>query len=288
MDFYDNKNYYKMSKKVLIILGIVAIFSLCGPHEIQAQSQEINHSMNHYDQLVLKGSYDSIAGMFTANAELKGENQTPIDGREQIRKLLRSFKGAHVLKYETSPLSTLFGGDSAIQSGSYIQVVRIENGDTLELAGQYEATWIKENGKDWMIKKMYTHHYRNLKEENYINTLPDNSIAKQFGKTLLKKGSKQASTVLTQLIKDTAKNYVKEAEFNRIGYSILNMGKEEEALRIFEVNTQLFPASWNAFDSYGEALLKYGYKEQAIKMYQKSVELNPNNENGKKVLQHLR
>lgn len=277
-----------MKKKALLIVGIVAIFSLCIAPKIQAQSQEIDRSMNHYDHLVLKGSYDSIANMFTANAELKGENQTPIVGREQIRKLLRSFKGANVLKYETYPRHTLFGGDSAIQSGSYMQVVRIENGDTLELAGQYEATWIKENGKDWMIKKMYTHHYRNLKEENYINTLPDNSIAKQFGKTILQKGSKQASALLTQLIKDTVTNYLKEAEFNRIGYSFLNMDKKEEALRILEVNTQLFPTSWNAFDSYGEALLKYGYKEQAIKIYQKSVALNPNNENGKKVLQQLR
>ncbi len=63
-----------MKNKALIIFGIAVIFSLCIPHKIQAQSQEIDRSMNQYDQLVLKGSYDSIANMFTANAELKGDN----------------------------------------------------------------------------------------------------------------------------------------------------------------------------------------------------------------------
>jgi len=45
--------------------------------------------------------------------------------------------------------------------------------------------------------------------------------------------------------------------------------------------------SWNVYDSYGEVLLKHGKKQDAIKMYQKSMELNPNNENGKKVLEEI-
>ena len=52
-------------------------------------------------------------------------------------------------------------------------------------------------------------------------------------------------------------------------------------------NVDLFPLSWNSYDSYGEILLKTGKKEEAIKMYQKSIELNPNNEGGKKILKEL-
>jgi predicted negative regulator of RcsB-dependent stress response len=50
---------------------------------------------------------------------------------------------------------------------------------------------------------------------------------------------------------------------------------------------QLFPNSWNVYDSYGEALLNTGEKEEAIKMYKKSIELNPKNEAGKKILEQL-
>lgn len=252
-----------------------------------AQSTQIDRAMKQYDQLVLQGSYDSIANMFTLNAELQGENQASILGRDSIRKLLRSFQGASVLKYETTPQAISFGADTAVQSGSYLQIVRIPSGDTLELAGQYTATWIKEYGQQWMIKKMYTHHYRNLKEENWINTLPDNSIAKQFGEKMLSEGVHAASAILARLIKDSANYYLKEIEFNHLGYNLMNKDKNEEALEIFKTCTQLFPTSWNAFDSYGEALLKYGQKEEAVKMYKKSIALNPNNGNGKQVLQKI-
>ena len=50
---------------------------------------------------------------------------------------------------------------------------------------------------------------------------------------------------------------------------------------------QLFPLSWNTYDSYAETLLKHGEKQDAVKMYQKSIELNPDNENVKKVLGQL-
>lgn len=63
--------------------------------------------------------------------------------------------------------------------------------------------------------------------------------------------------------------------------------KKNEALETFKANTRLFPNSWNVYDSYGEALLKYGQKEEAIKMYKKSVQLNPDNQNGKKVLEGI-
>jgi len=38
---------------------------------------------------------------------------------------------------------------------------------------------------------------------------------------------------------------------------------------------------------YGETLLKTGQKEEAVKMYKKSIDLNPNNANGKKILEEI-
>jgi tetratricopeptide (TPR) repeat protein len=78
-----------------------------------------------------------------------------------------------------------------------------------------------------------------------------------------------------------------EQQFNKLGYDFLRSGKIPQALETFRINTELFPQSYNTFDSYGEALLKNNQREKALIMYQKSVELNPGNENGKKIIQDL-
>jgi Flp pilus assembly protein TadD len=57
---------------------------------------------------------------------------------------------------------------------------------------------------------------------------------------------------------------------------------------MFKANLELFPNSWNAYDSLAEACLKAGDRQKASELYSKSVELNPNNKNGKDALDKLR
>jgi glyoxylase-like metal-dependent hydrolase (beta-lactamase superfamily II) len=84
------------------------------------------------------------------------------------------------------------------------------------------------------------------------------------------------------------KYFFLEAEINAQGYRFLQEDKVKEATALFRVNVELFPASWNVYDSLGEALLKAGDVAGATGMYEKSVELNPNNQNGKDALTRLR
>ncbi len=116
---------------------------------------------------------------------------------------------------------------------------------------------------------------------------PKKSGARIYGIALAYNGLKAADKVLIKIKKDTLNYYLSENEINSLGYAFLSTNKNEEAATTFKTNTWLFPLSWNAYDSYGEVLLNNGKKEEAIKMYQKSIELNPENENGKKVLQKL-
>ena len=78
-----------------------------------------------------------------------------------------------------------------------------------------------------------------------------------------------------------------ERDLNNWGYDFLKKEELNKALVVLQLNTLLFPESFNVWDSYGEILLKMGKKEEAIKMYQKSLKLNPDNENGQKVLETL-
>ncbi|MFL0353979.1 DUF6090 family protein [Xanthomarina sp. GH4-25] len=83
---------------------------------------------------------------------------------------------------------------------------------------------------------------------------------------------------------DISENYI-----NALGYFVMNtMKQNNEALKLFKLNIDLYPEAFNTYDSYGECLLLIGDKENAIKAYQKSLELNPSNESAIKALSELK
>jgi pimeloyl-ACP methyl ester carboxylesterase len=119
-----------------------------------------------------------------------------------------------------------------------------------------------------------------------------NTIIKAYSKTL---GNGQQNGLLQKALDnaielsiETKMNNRSEQDLNTLGYSFLGNEKLDNALEVFKLTTLLFPNSFNAYDSYGEALLKSNRKAEAIEMYEKSIQLNPENENGKKVLQQLK
>ena len=119
-----------------------------------------------------------------------------------------------------------------------------------------------------------------------------NAVIKAYSETLDKEQQiellPKALDNAMQLSIETKMSNRSEQDLNALGYSFLGNEELDKALEVFKLTTILFPDSSNAYDSYGEALLKADKKEDAIKMYEKSIELNPENENGKTVLQQLR
>ncbi len=79
-----------------------------------------------------------------------------------------------------------------------------------------------------------------------------------------------------------------EAELNAYGYRFLQAGKVHQAVALFRFNVELFPKSWNVYDSLGEALLVTGDTAAAISMYEQSLTLNPENTNGRDALARIR
>ncbi len=95
-----------------------------------------------------------------------------------------------------------------------------------------------------------------------------------------------------ELLSARRESYVAEyadLEFimNRLGYIHLRKGEISAALQIFRLNVNLFPRSYNVYDSYGESLMVNDQIELAIENYKKSLELNPNNKNAERVIQVL-
>jgi imidazolonepropionase-like amidohydrolase len=79
-----------------------------------------------------------------------------------------------------------------------------------------------------------------------------------------------------------------ENELISVGYQLLHAKKVPDAIEIFRLSTDVFPQSYNAWDSLAEAYMIHGDKELAIKDYEKSLALNPGNVNAVEKLKQLK
>lgn len=69
-----------------------------------------------------------------------------------------------------------------------------------------------------------------------------------------------------------------ENDINTLGYQLLNGGKLEDAIEVFKKNTELFPESWNVWDSLAEGYMNKGETQQAINYYRKALGMAPDNQ----------
>jgi CubicO group peptidase (beta-lactamase class C family) len=125
---------------------------------------------------------------------------------------------------------------------------------------------------------------------------PKKSIATVYVQALLKDGPAQARHTLEELRARTTDYILDEDEMNSLGYDLMGDSNDyhfpeehhlAEAVEVLRTNTELFPQSWNAYDSYGEALGKAGRTEEAVAMYKRSLELNAKNDGARKALSDM-
>lgn len=95
-----------------------------------------------------------------------------------------------------------------------------------------------------------------------------------------------------QVIKSTNKkdsDYITyDWAINALAYDLFRQKKSfNDALKLFKLNTELYPDMPNPWDSYSECLLAMGKKEEGIKAYKRFVELSPDNESAKRALEEL-
>ena len=83
------------------------------------------------------------------------------------------------------------------------------------------------------------------------------------------------------------KNDNTEAEMNFYAYGAMNRGQVDVAIGLFQLNTESYPQSFNAWDSLAEGYMVKGDKKNARKYYKKSLELNPQNTNATDKLKEL-
>ncbi len=111
-------------------------------------------------------------------------------------------------------------------------------------------------------------------------TTPKRSLVPELGKTVVTRGADAAVSQYHDLKRTNPQGYnFDEGALNRLGYMLLQNGRNADAIVIFKLNVEEYPKSGNAYDSLAEAYAKNGQKQEAIANYRKSIEIDPKNQN---------
>jgi CubicO group peptidase (beta-lactamase class C family) len=110
------------------------------------------------------------------------------------------------------------------------------------------------------------------------------SPAMQFAKSVRENG---AAAAISKFYSALLRGDISENSINATGYQLLEAKNLPEAIRILQLNVELHPNSWNAYDSLGEAYMNQGDKALAVQNYRKSLDLNPKNTGAEAALNKL-
>jgi hypothetical protein len=139
-------------KNILFVLLILTTFQSCGKKESKLhEKKEIDAAMREYDRVLQTVDPDAIADIYDEDGDLGDIAH----GRDSIKKFLSTFKDLKVLQQTSSTDNIEILGDSAIQTGSYVQIDVVADKDTITVRGTYKAMW-RWDGDAWKIKRMET------------------------------------------------------------------------------------------------------------------------------------
>jgi CubicO group peptidase (beta-lactamase class C family) len=118
--------------------------------------------------------------------------------------------------------------------------------------------------------------------------LPNPSVATALAPVLAAGGAEAAVAEYRRLKAEQADRYrFGEQDLNEFGYRLLGAGEVDAAIAILELNVEMFPESFNPYDSLAEAYAEAGRNDLAVKNYARSLELNPENVNAVRQLMRL-
>lgn len=137
---------------------------------------------------------------------------------------------------------------------------------------------------EWFIDEIAGYYIPDMKESNGFGLSPS---VKKIRKELMTENQDNLLKVVESLKKKDAGFALSENELNDFGYRLLGEKKPNDALKVFKLNTELYPESGNTYDSYAETLAGLGHKKEAIKNYKKAFELNPKNTNAQEQAKKL-
>ncbi len=140
------------------------------------------------------------------------------------------------------------------------------------------ADWL---APDLAVDMSYNQYQQNIDPvlEEIWNYRDDALVVDPIGhfKELYLQGKQdQILPIAKELVTDQRYRYVQfENQFNQIGYQLINIQDLQGAYFVFQLNTELFPESANAWDSFAEVHLEMGQVDRAKELYEKALAMDP-------------
>lgn len=205
-------------------------------------------------------------------------------------------------------------GDSKREVPAMLKILQTVNYDTnnVKLIFVHNADSVYKQSPQHEEAGKFIHHvptfivYENNKELNRIVETPIESLEKDLLKIMqhkyyipkykallawkkMKHVDKIFSDADLQYLADDFRNQcLHYGEFNAYGYTLMANKKMKEAYNVFKLNTFIYPANANVYDSLAEWYFINGNKMMAKFYYEKTLELNPKSEGAKKMLEKLK
>jgi len=181
---------------------------------------------------------------------------------------------------------------SWITSGSYMAVCGWDSLDSF-----FKSTF-KETTAEETKKVQYNFKIRNYGKAAFVSfdqNMYDRGPSEQPDSvetfiTVEKRSGRWLISDMYMVVKNnfSISAWANENNLNIAGYGLMAAKRFNEAIALLKLNVEMFPGSWNVYDTLGEAYMKSGQKALAIQNYEKSLKLNPKNKNAVEVLKKLK
>ncbi|MYN24879.1 serine hydrolase domain-containing protein [Duganella levis] len=243
----------------------------------------------------LSAIYVSFPGYFRTAAGI-------LSNAEDIAHWLIALQSGKLLKNKSS-LDVLWstvvlndgktGGMNAMLNGSALGwpvTTRAEHPAAGPIGGMRSTFFVypKDDMSVVLLTNLQGANPENFADEVAAYYIPEMHASNGFGlppqiKTLrtalLRHGFNHAASVYADLKRANAAFNPSEEEINDWAYLLFAQKQPKQSIAVLTLNTELHPASWNAFDSLGEIFQKAGDTTKAIENYRRSLKLNPDNTN---------
>lgn len=154
------------------------------------------------------------------------------------------------------------------------------------LTDGYDYIFLTNQGGRLAIDELTTSIDNILEKSEY--KIPEIPIANKIVKEFVANDVKITIVKIKNAISKNPKDYsIDENSINRLAYTYLRDGQINIAIEVFKLNKELYPNSYNAFDSLAEGYFSNAQYELSKENYQKSLDLNPENTNAKVMIDSI-
>ncbi len=231
-------------------------------------------AMSRADVPLLAGTDTPANGMVPGLSLHEDLKQLVIAGLTPYQALAAATRTPGEFIHAHVPGAERFG---TIVAGERADLILLEKNPLQDIANLRHSVGVMVRGRWYEAEELTALVQKRAGEYGAIERTED-----AFRESVMKGG---ATAAIREYTAKTHRTKLTEAFVNSLGYELINQKKLDGAIRIFIFNTELYPDSWNAYDSLGEAYANAGEYDLAAVNYRHSLALNAHNAGAERFLQ---